>query len=192
MAILKILTFPDPILKQPAQPVKAGEFNAELEKLAADMLETMYDAPGVGLAANQVGVLKRIVVIDVTYNIEGEDEESELRRYVNKQPLVLVNPEVTQGSGEILFKEGCLSVPGFTEEVKRRNRITLKYQDLKGGSHEIQADALLAVAVQHEIDHLDGKLFIDRLSIAKRNLIKGKIKKERGPKFERSRFHVEL
>ena len=194
MALIKILTFPNPVLKQRAQEI--GIFDAALEKLAADMFDTMYDAPGVGLAANQIGVLQRIAVIDVDYHIEGdEDEESgaeSLRRPVNQNPRVFVNPVILTKSIEVLFKEGCLSVPGFSEEVKRYEKLSLKYQDLKGKEHSLEAQGLLAIAIQHEIDHLDGKLFIDRLSIAKRGLIKSKIKKDRGPEFERSRFHVEL
>lgn len=189
MALLKIYTFPEPVLRQKASPVET--FDAELEKLCQDMLETMYDAPGVGLAANQVGVTKRVLVIDTDYNIEGE-EEGEIRRYVNQNPRVVINPEVIEKGGKILFKEGCLSVPGFTEEVQRFERVTIKHQDAKGAFHEIKAEGLLAVAIQHEMDHLDGKLFIDRLSMVKRGMIKGKIKKERNHNFERSRFHVEL
>ncbi|MEW6056442.1 MAG: peptide deformylase [Bdellovibrionota bacterium] len=189
MAILKIYTFPDPVLKQKAEPVEA--FDEQLAKLAADMLDTMYDAPGVGLAANQVGVLQRIAVIDVDYDVEGEEEG--IRKYVNQNPRVLVNPEVVTRKGEFLFKEGCLSVPGYSEEVKRAEEIEIRYQDLQGQPQTLQGNALLAVAIQHEIDHLDGKLFIDRLSLAKRSLIKGKIKKDRNTaQFERSRFHVEL
>lgn len=188
MALLKILTFPNPVLKQRAEPVTV--FDAELEKLATDMRETMYDAPGVGLAANQVGVLKRILVIDTDYSIEGEEEE--IRKYIDQNARTIINPEILAKSGNILFKEGCLSVPGFTEEVKRYDKVKFKFQDVKGGFHEIEADGLLAVAIQHEIDHLDGKLFIDRLSMVKRNLIKGKLKKDRNSQFERSRFHVEL
>lgn len=188
MALLKIYTFPDPVLKQKAEPVTV--FDAALEKLAIDMTETMYDAPGVGLAANQVGVLQRVLVIDTDYSIDGEEEE--IRRYVDQNPLTIINPEILEKRGDILFKEGCLSVPGFTEEVKRYKKVKLKFQDVKGKTHELDADGLLAVAIQHEIDHLDGKLFIDRLSMVKRNLIKGKIKKDRNSHFERSRFHVEL
>ena len=193
MALLDIVTFPNPILKTRAKEVDL--FDAELEKLVSDMYETMYDAPGVGLAANQVGVLKRIAVIDVDYSIEGDDdddEDSNLRVYINKNPRVLINPVLVEKKGEILFKEGCLSVPGFSEDVKRCDRLQLRYQNLKGETHTLDADGLFAVCIQHEIDHLDGKLFIDRLSIAKRGLIKSKIKKERGSKFERSKFHVEL
>lgn len=188
MAILNIVTFPHPVLRERTKEIDT--FDAELEKLVADMFETMYDAPGVGLAANQVGVSKRVAVIDVDYSIEGENDD--LRRPVNQNPRILINPVIIKKGREFLFKEGCLSVPGFSEEVKRLEQLTVTYQDLKGETHTLDAEGLLAVAIQHEIDHLDGKLFIDRLSLTKRNLIKGKIKKERGPKFERSRFHVEL
>jgi peptide deformylase len=188
MAILKIYTFPDPVLKQKAAPVT--EFDSKLKKLVDDMLETMYDAPGVGLAANQIGVLERVIVIDIDYNIEGEEDD--LRRYVGKVPRVFINPELTQKTGTMLYKEGCLSVPGYSEEVKRFSSVTVKYQDRDGNEHSLDGSGLLGVAIQHEIDHLDGKLFIDRLSPIKKGLIKGKIKKERGGKFERSKFHVEL
>jgi peptide deformylase len=188
MAILKIHVFPDPVLRQKAEPVE--KFDAELGRLADDMLETMYDAPGVGLAANQVGALKRLLVLDVDYSIEGEDEND--RKYIGKNPRVIVNPRLLARSGEIIFKEGCLSVPGFTETVERNSHVKFAYQDAKGKPHELEADGLLAVAIQHEMDHLDGKLFIDRLSMAKRSLIKGKLKKERSPRFEKSRLHVEL
>ncbi|MBI3555933.1 MAG: peptide deformylase [Deltaproteobacteria bacterium] len=193
MAILKIVTFPNPVLKQRAEEVES--FDAALEKLSVDMFETMYDAPGVGLAANQIGVLQRIAVIDVDYHIEGDQDDADddsLRRPVNQNPRIFVNPVIVKKSVEVLFKEGCLSVPGFSEEVKRFEKLSVKYQDLAGKEHSLEAQGLLAIAIQHEIDHLDGKLFIDRLSIAKRGLIKGKIKKERGSEFERSRFHVEL
>jgi peptide deformylase len=185
---MKVLTFPDPVLRQKAEIVNV--FDDELKTLVADMLETMYDAPGVGLAANQVGVLKRILVLDVEYQIEGDREEN--RKLVGQQPLVIVNPNIVEKNGQILFKEGCLSVPGFTEEVKRFEKIILRYQDINGDQHEMSATGLLSVAIQHEMDHLDGKLFIDRLSMIKRDMIKGKIKKERGKTFERSRFHVDL
>ncbi len=189
--ILKIHTFPDPVLRQKALPIKFDpKSNKELETLAKDMLETMYDAPGVGLAANQVGILKRIVVIDVEYEVEGESEKS--RRFVNQHPLILINPEILKKEGQILYKEGCLSVPGVAEDVKRYSEIHLSYQDLKGKKCELKAEGLLAVAVQHELDHLDGKLFVDRLSEIKKTMIKKKLIKNQPRKFERSKFHVEL
>lgn len=188
MAILEILTFPNSILRQKAQAVEV--FDSSISSLVNDMLETMYDAPGVGLAANQVGVLKRILVIDVDYDIKGDDEEN--RIYIKKNPKVFINPQINEKSGKILFKEGCLSVPGFSEEVERFEKIKSTYQDAKGAQHELETDGILAIALQHEIDHLDGKLFVDRLSTVKKTLIKGKLIKKRSRHFERSKFHVEL
>lgn len=194
MAILKIVTFPDPVLRKSTERVT--DFDANLAKLVADMFDTMYDAPGVGLAANQVGISKRLAVIDVDYSVEGDDDEGEdankTRCLVNQNQRVLINPKLVKRGGSFMYKEGCLSVPGVSEEVKRAERVTVKFQDLKGEEHVLEAEGLLAVAIQHELDHLDGKLFIDRLSLAKRGLIKSKIKKERASKSERSRFHVEL
>jgi peptide deformylase len=174
MAILKIVTFPNPVLKTRAEEITV--FDAALEKLAGDMFDTMYDAPGVGLAANQVGLLKRIAVIDVDFKFEEEDD-AKVKIPVGQVRRVLINPVIVKRGPEFSFKEGCLSIPGFNEEVKRIEKLTVKFQDLKGKEHTLEAEGLLAVAVQHEVDHLDGKLFIDRLSMAKRTLIKGKIKK---------------
>ena len=188
MSIMKIFTFPEPVLREKALPVT--EFDAELKRLIKDMFETMYDAPGVGLAANQVGVLKQLFVLDVEYRVEGDEESN--RKLQNQSPLVFINPEIVETSKKIPFKEGCLSVPGFSEEVERFEKLSLKYQDESGKHLEIKAEGLLAVAIQHEMDHLAGRLFIDRLSPAKRQLIKGKIKKDHGRSFERSKFHVEL
>ncbi len=188
MSILKILTFPDPILRQKCHAVDG--FDSSLKSLIDDMFETMYDAPGVGLAANQVGVLKRILVIDVDYDIKGDDEDS--RIYVKKNSRIFINPEILEKSGKIMFKEGCLSVPGFSEEVERFESVKIKYQGIQEASLQLEATGLLAVALQHEIDHLDGKLFVDRLSTVKKTLIKGKLMKKQSRKFERSKFHVEL
>lgn len=188
MAILDILVFPNPLLRQKCAPI--GAFDDALKILVENMFETMYDAPGVGLAANQIGELKRILVIDVDYQIEGDDEQT--RRLVNQKPQIFINPEIVEKFGSVLYKEGCLSVPGTYEEVKRFAKATFKYQDIKGATQELKADGLLAIAIQHEIDHLEGKLFIDRLSELKKSMIKGKLIKQRSKKFERSRFHVEL
>lgn len=190
MAVLDIVTFPAAVLRERTQPVT--EFGKDLEKLAKDMLDTMYDAPGVGLAANQVGVSKRLFVLDVDYKIDGDEDDVNSRTYSNQSPLIIVNPEVKNSEGKMLYREGCLSVPGVSEEVSRKAKLTLAYQDLAGKSQVLQAEGLLCVAIQHEIDHLDGKLFIDRLSQVKKQLIKGKMKKERNKGFERSRFHVDL
>ncbi len=188
MAILEILTFPNPVLRQKALPVV--DFNTALEKIVSDMFDTMYDAPGVGLAANQVGILQHVAVIDVDYDVEGEDEKS--RKLAGKNPRIFVNAEILERTGSVLFKEGCLSVPGFSEQVKRFEKIRVRFQDLQGKNHELETEGLLAVALQHEMDHLEGRLFIDRLSEVKRGLIKNKILKHRPESFERSRFHVEL
>ena len=160
MALRKILHYPDPVLKQKAVPVT--EFDAELKQLAEDMVETMYAAPGVGLAAPQVGVLQRLIVLDCS----AKDEPADL--------LIAVNPEVLSGEGESLEEEGCLSVPGYWACVKRQANVTMRYQDLDGNPCEREAEGLLAVGIQHEIDHLDGVLFVDRLSPLKRSMFKKK------------------
>jgi peptide deformylase len=172
MAILEILTFPDPRLSTISEPVT--EFNAGLKKICDDMLETMYEAPGIGLAAPQVNIHKQIVVIDIDYE-SSEDEPPVLS---NKKPRIFINPKITQKTGESLMKEGCLSVPGEYEEVKRAEFITVEFQDIKGKKHTLEAEGLLAVAIQHELDHLEGRLFIDRLSMVKSRSIKRRLKRE--------------
>ncbi len=174
MAKLEILTFPDPRLARKSENVT--EFGAELKKLCEDMLETMYEAPGIGLAAPQVNVHKNIVVIDIDYE-SSEDEPPVLS---NKLPRIFVNPKITAKEGSTISKEGCLSVPGEYEEVERAERITLEYQDTDGRPHKMEADGLLAICIQHELDHLDGRLFIDRLSFVKSRSIKRRIKREMG------------
>jgi len=164
MALLKILRYPDPRLHKVAKPVT--EFGERLAKLVADMAETMYDAPGVGLAATQVDVHERVVVIDVS---ESHDE---LR--------VFVNPEITWASEEKqVYDEGCLSVPGIYDGVERPARVKVRAQDAKGEFFELECDGLLAVCIQHEMDHLDGKLFIDYLSPLKREMVRKKLAKQR-------------
>jgi len=186
MSLLKIYTFPDIVLAQKAAPIARVE--KEFFKLADDMLETMYSAPGVGLAANQVGVLKRILVLDTEYEpVELEDGEeppagSEVvggRLVLQRKPIIVINPEIIRREGEILFSEGCLSVPEYTADVKRSEKVTVQYQDIDGLTRTIDAEGLLAVAIQHEIDHLDGRLFIERLSPAKKDVVKKKLLKER-------------
>jgi peptide deformylase len=178
MAILEIRTFPDPVLKKKAEPVK--KVTPQLAKLAEDMLETMYAAPGVGLAANQIGITIRLVVIDTRPTDEDgkviEDRMTALEREV-KFPLILFNPEIIVQKGGTSWEEGCLSVPGYIEDVKRPEYVEIKALNEKGEVIEIKTDGLLAICIQHEIDHLDGKLFLDRLSPIKRNMIKSKIKK---------------
>ncbi len=162
MALLSILEFPDPRLRTVAKPV--AEVNDSIRRLVDDMLETMYHAPGVGLAATQVNVHQRVVVIDVS-----ED---------NSQPLVFINPEIEViGEGEREWDEGCLSVPGFYEKVVRPAAIRVHALDRDGQPFSIEPDGLLAVCIQHELDHLNGKLFVDHISSLKRSRIKQKLEK---------------
>jgi peptide deformylase len=162
MALLPILRYPDPRLHTVAKPVEAVD--AGIRKLAADMLETMYEAPGIGLAATQVNEHKRLLVLDVS-----EDKS---------QPMVFVNPEIVARAGECVGEEGCLSVPGIYETVKRSERVTARALDLDGEPFELAADGLLAVCIQHEIDHLDGKVFVEYLSRLKLARIKAKLAKQ--------------
>ena len=164
MAILHICTYPEEILRQRAQPIT--EIDEEVVKLVDHMVETMYSAPGIGLAATQVGVAKQLLVADIA----PRRPESEL--------IVLINPEIVAAEGEVIIEEGCLSVPEYQAEVKRHERVTVRGLNLKGEEVEIEADGLLAVVLQHEIDHLNGMLFIDRLSKLKRDLYKRKVRKK--------------
>jgi peptide deformylase len=161
MALLTILTYPDPRLHKVAKPVT--EFDDSLVQLARDMAETMYEAPGIGLAATQVDVHRRVIVIDTT---ESRDDL-----------LVLVNPEIIRAEGRATQAEGCLSVPGVYDDVERYAQITVRAQDAQGNVFEKAADGLLAVCIQHEMDHLLGKVFVEYLSPLKRNRIKTKMKK---------------
>ena len=176
---LEILTYPNPLLREVSVPVT--EFNEELKKLAADMLETMYDANGIGLAAPQVGKLVRMLVID-TRPTDSEDArydndgQTDLERLI-KQPLVLVNPEIVKGYGKTTFDEGCLSVPSFYETVERFEKVDVKAFDVNGKEIRFTTDGLLAICIQHEMDHLEGTLFIDHVSFTKSNKIKNQIKK---------------
>jgi peptide deformylase len=163
MALLPILEFPDPRLRTRAQPVE--QVDGALRKLIDDMFETMYAAPGIGLAATQVNVHKRVLVIDV----------SESR----KERLALINPEILHREGVEETEEGCLSVPGVYDKVTRADRIRVRALNPEGRQIEFDADGLLAVCIQHEIDHLDGKLFVDYLSELKRTRIRKKLEKER-------------
>lgn len=186
MSKLKVFTFPDIVLAQKAVAIPRVE--KVLYKLADDMLETMYDAPGIGLAANQVGILKRILVLDTEYDMEPSAEGLVLPEgaevvggsiITNKKPRIIINPEIIYKEGVSQHSEGCLSVPEFYAEVKRSEKIKLKYQDIDGVTRELTADGLMAVCIQHEIDHLDGKLFIDRLSPLKKEMVRKKLKLER-------------
>lgn len=163
MSLLTILRYPDPRLHKIAKPVTA--FDARLKQLVADMAETMYDAPGIGLAATQVDVHEQVIVIDTS------ETRSELR--------VFINPEIVWASeGKQVYDEGCLSVPGIYDGVERPARIKARALDADGKPFEIEADGLLAVCIQHEIDHLKGKVFVEYLSTLKRNRIKTKLLKE--------------
>lgn len=162
MALLPILRFPDPRLRKLAAPVT--NIDDSIRRLAADMAETMYEAPGIGLAATQVDVHLRLIVIDVS---ETKDEL-----------LVLINPEVVADEGEQVGEEGCLSVPGIFDKVERAERVTVRYLDLEGKAQTLEAEGLLAVCIQHEMDHLQGKVFVDHLSQLKQTRIKSKLAKQ--------------
>ena len=168
MAILKLCTYPDKILAQKCEEVK--EVNDDIRKLLDDMLETMYNDRGVGLAAPQIGVAKRIIVVDDKATEEGKG---------GNNPMFMVNPVIIEKSDEmILFNEGCLSVPGQCAEVERYQGVKVKYLDYNGKEQIIEAEDYLAVILQHEIDHLDGVLYIDKISRLKRNMILKKLKKQ--------------
>ena len=162
MAKLKILEFPDPRLRTKAVPVE--NVDDALRALIDNMFETMYDAPGIGLAATQVDVHQRLLVADVTPD--------------KSDPHVLINPEILEKDGVTVTDEGCLSVPGYYEEVERAQHIRVRFLDRNGDSQEMEAEGLLAVCIQHEMDHLDGKLFVDYLSETKRQRISKKLEKE--------------
>jgi peptide deformylase len=163
MAKLTILEFPDPRLRTRATPVETVD--DELNTLIDDMFETMYAAPGIGLAATQVDVHKRLLVVDVSSD--------------NSEPNALINPEILELDGETMTEEGCLSVPGYYEEVKRAEHIRVRFLDRKGEEVELQAEGLLAVCIQHENDHLDGKLFVDYISEAKRQRIRKRLLRDK-------------
>jgi len=163
MALLEILEYPDPRLRTVAAPIEAVD--DEIRELAASLLETMYAAPGIGLAATQVDAHKRLLVIDIT-----EDQS---------EPLVFINPEILETEGLVKGDEGCLSVPEMYEPVERAERIQVKALNSAGEDFQMEAEGLLAVCIQHEIDHLEGKLFIDYLSVMKRQRLKKKLAKAR-------------
>jgi len=163
MALLKILEFPDPRLRTKATAVELVDEN--LRALVDDLFETMYAAPGIGLAATQVDVHKRLLVTDVTSD--------------KSEPYVLINPEILEKDGVTVSDEGCLSVPGYYEEVERAEHIRVRFLDRNGEQQEMEAEGLLAICIQHEMDHLDGKLFVDYLSEAKRQRIRKKLEKDR-------------
>ncbi|AUX43152.1 peptide deformylase [Sorangium cellulosum] len=163
MAIRTILHYPDPRLRQKALPV--GDITPEILKLIDDMAETMYAAPGVGLAATQIGELHRVFLVDVA----AENEPSNL--------LVFINPEIVRNEGQQTGPEGCLSFPGISEDIKRAERVRVRARGRDGATFEIEADGLLAVAIQHELDHLDGVLMIDRMGTLKKRIVQRKMQK---------------
>jgi peptide deformylase len=166
MAILPILEFPDPRLRTKAALLEPAEVTTPaFQELIDNMFQTMYDAPGIGLAASQVDVHKRFMVIDVS-----EEKDT---------PRVFINPEIVASEGGQVYQEGCLSVPGIFADVTRANDITVRYLDRQGQPQELTTDGVLAVCIQHEMDHLDGKLFIDYLSPLKREMVRKKLAKQR-------------
>ncbi len=191
MAIREILEVPDPRLKIVSEPVKPEEFNDELKTLVADMFETMYDAPGIGLAAIQVGVPKRLLVIDLQEpdtdaepeecdHDHGDGEGSHKHYPVKNNPRVFVNPEILDPAEDLAtYQEGCLSVPEIYADIDRPATCRVRYQDVEGKTHEEDLDGLMATCIQHEMDHLEGILFIDHLSRLKRSMALKKLKKIR-------------
>lgn len=161
--VREILIWPDPILKQKAKPV--AQVDDKVRALVKDMFETMYAAEGVGLAAPQVGVLQRIIVLDTSPRQEGA------------KPLAMINPEIIGMEGRTTYTEGCLSIPGEAEDVDRAERVTVRYLDVDGKEQTLACDALLAIAVQHEVDHLDGIVYVDHVSTLKREIIRKRMKR---------------
>ncbi len=174
MPLREVLQFPDKRLRRVSAPV--AEVSQEIRQLASDMLEVMYGEPGIGLAAPQVGEPIRLIVVDTEWNQDDAEQN----------PLTLVNPEIHEPQGKIIWTEGCLSVPDFEAEVERAERVVLRARDLDGNATEIEAEGLQAVCFQHEVDHLDGILFIDHISRLKRNLYVQKRKKQLRRELEES------
>ena len=169
--VREILIWPDPILKQKARPV--AKVDDKVRALVKDMFATMYAADGVGLAAPQVGVLQRVIVLDTS----PRQEES--------RPLAMINPEIIGMEGETTYTEGCLSIPGEAEDVDRAARVTVRYLDAEGQQQTLECDALLAIAVQHEVDHLDGIVYVDHVSTLKRELIRKRMKRVKSSREDR-------
>jgi peptide deformylase len=169
MSLLPIITLPDPVLRQKAAPVE--RVDDELRRTLDDMLETMYDAPGVGLAAPQVNISRRFIVLDAGNDADEGEEEV-------RNPMFMINPEiVNRGEGMRSYEEGCLSLPDVRVEIERPNEITVRYLDRDGNPQELEADGFLATVIQHEVDHLDGRLIIDFLSSLRRDMIVRRFKK---------------
>ena len=169
--VREILIWPDPILKKKASPV--GEVNESIRALVNDLFETMYAADGVGLAAPQIGVLKNIIVLDTT------------PRQPESKPYAMINPQIVSLEGKMVYTEGCLSIPGEAEEVERAAKVTVKFLDPEGKPQTLEAEGLLAVAIQHETDHLNGTMFVDHLSALKREMIRKRMKRLKAEREER-------
>jgi peptide deformylase len=166
MTLRSIITIPDPVLREVCAPIETVD--DDVRALADDMLDTMYDAPGIGLAASQIGILKRIFVLDV-----AKDEEAP------KEPMVFINPKIVWSSEDLsVYQEGCLSIPEYFEDVERPAEVTVQFMNREGAEQEVKADGLLATCIQHELDHLNGKLFIDYLSKLKRDRVVKKFSKQ--------------
>ena len=174
-SLLDILTYPNPVLTTKASTV--NDFDDNLKQLTHNMLYTMYHAPGIGLAGPQIGISKRIFVLDIDYDREETSEDSGKYTLENFNPKVFINPVIIKTEGKINYQEGCLSLPGIYEDVSRYEHITVEYQDTDGNPHSIDADQLLSICIQHENDHLDGIVFIERLSMLKKNFLKKKLLK---------------
>ena len=169
MSLLQIITLPDPILRQKSTPVE--RVDDDLRRTLDVMLETMYDAPGIGLAANQINIAKRFIVVDTGNNSDEDNEEA-------RNPLCLINPEIVSRSDTLRsYEEGCLSLPDVRVEIERPHKITVRYLDRDGAQQETEAEGFLATVIQHEVDHLDGRLIIDFLSSLRRDIIVRRFKK---------------
>jgi peptide deformylase len=168
--VREILIWPDPLLKKKASPVAAVD--ESIRTLVKDMFETMYAADGVGLAAPQVGILHRVIVLDTT------------PRQPESRPIAMINPEIVKMEGETVYQEGCLSIPGEAEDVDRAAKVWVRFLDVDGKEQTLECDGLLSIAVQHETDHLDGTLFVDHISTLKRELIKKRMKRLKAERAE--------
>lgn len=179
MSILRVLEWPHAVLETPAKPVEL--FDAELKSLVSDMYETMADSKGIGLAANQVGVLKRVIVIEIPFEGERYKDAGPSEKWWHNKKFALINPKILHKSGKIRYQEGCLSFPEIYENVDRASEVRLEYFDEAGNLHEIEADGLFAVCIQHEIDHIDGIVFVDRMSRLKSQRVKKKLMRKISP-----------
>jgi peptide deformylase len=185
---LKILTYPHPVLSQVAKPLEQGKFNPELKALIENMFHTMYQAPGIGLAAPQVGHSVRLFVLDIGYSRDNMSPEDEEPRYVldNFEPMVFINPKITHKEGTTTYQEGCLSLPGLYEDITRAEKISVEFLDGEGKSQTLEADGLLSICIQHENDHLDGLVMLDRLSSFKKNFLRNQLSKKKAKKVANS------